>query len=61
MAGRGLTVKQDLVFKVFSSMVAKQEVGKAGAREAEQLCTTAEAVADKILSMEDTKPEAKKA
>lgn len=46
-----LTQKQDLIFRTFSALVAKQEIGAMKASDTEHLVTIAEAVADRILKV----------
>jgi len=44
-----LSKKQDLIWKIFSAIVGKQELGKVGAKEVDQIMAIAEAAADKII------------
>lgn len=46
-----LTRKQEMVYKVFISLMMKQELGKVGAKEVEQFMTIAEQAAIKLLAI----------
>ena len=46
-----LTLKQELVHKLFSYVLGKQEIGKVGAKEVEQMMVIAEAAAERILKV----------
>jgi hypothetical protein len=48
-----LTIRQDLVFKVFATVAAKYEIGKLTAKEVEQVVSLSEIVADRILSKKE--------
>lgn len=44
-----LNVKQDLIWKIFSALVGKQEMGKVDAKMVDQVMVISEAAAEKIL------------
>lgn len=48
---RELTLKQETIFKVFSSVIGKQEIGKLGAAQIEQIFVISEQVAERILTV----------
>ena len=48
---KGLSLKQDLVLKLFTHIATKQEIGKLTALEIEQVMTIAETAAEKILAL----------
>jgi hypothetical protein len=51
VSDKGLSKKQELLFRIFSALAGKQEIGKLGAAEVEQLMQISEAVAEKILAV----------
>jgi hypothetical protein len=44
-----LTVKQDLIFRLFSTIVSKQDLGKVQAAQVEQIMAISAAAAERIL------------
>ncbi len=46
---RTLTVRQDLIFRLFANIIGKQEIGKVNAALVEQFLTVADQAADHIL------------
>lgn len=46
-----LSTKQDLVFRLFSTLVNKQEIGTVKAAEVEQIMAIAEQAAARILAV----------
>lgn len=46
-----LTLKQETVYKIFSSIIGKQEIGKVTATQVEQIMTIAEQATERVLAV----------